>query len=80
MPRNVIFLTFTHQTVQSHLREVFGVTRSNPSPSFFCFESGKLYLTGSSSPDYKSTSWQLLLAMLVGIVLPVDEVRAGEAS
>ena len=53
MPRNVIFLIFTHQIIQSP-RQVFSATGPNPPPSYLYFESSKLYLTGSSSPDYKS--------------------------
>lgn len=51
MPRNGIFLTFTHQAIQPP-GQVVSVTGPNPSPSYVYFESSKMYLTGSSSPDY----------------------------
>lgn len=53
MPRNVVFVIFTHQTIQCP-RQVFSVTGPNPSHSYLYFECSKLYLTGSSSSDYKS--------------------------
>lgn len=53
MPRNLIFLIFTHQIIQSP-RQVFSVTGPNLWPSYCYFESSKLYFTGSSSPGYKA--------------------------
>lgn len=51
MPRNGIFLTFTHQAIQP-AGQVVSVTGPNPSPTYVYLKSIKMCLTGSSSPDY----------------------------